>query len=341
MQKKILNILQYIFFLALGLFLLWWTTKNLSPEEVGHLKELLKEANYVLVIPAMVMLLLSHYSRAIRWKILMDPLNIRPSMPNTFFAVMLGYFFNLFVPRLGEVMKCTILARYEKTPVDKVIGTMVAERACDVVSLATVIFLTVVLQINIVGEYASEELRKLFLDTSGNFNFNKLFIALSVIAAFILLFVFFLKRFSHIKPIQKINAIIKGIWQGLTSIRYIKKKGAFIFHSVFIWLMYLLSIRVGFFALESVSHLGMKPSLSVLSFGSIAMIITQGGIGAYQLAVQKTMTLYGISEVNGLAFGWLIWAVQTIMILVCGILSLLLLPVFNRKKNEAVPSHTQ
>jgi hypothetical protein len=105
--------------------------------------------------------------------------------------------------------------------------------------------------------------------------------------------------------------------------------------------MYLLSIRLGFFALESVSQLGMKPSLSVLSFGSIAMIITQGGIGAYQLAVQKTMTLYGISEVNGLAFGWLIWAVQTIMILVCGILSLLLLPVFNRKKNEAVPSHTR
>jgi glycosyltransferase 2 family protein len=123
---------------------------------------------------------------------------------------------------------------------------------------------------------------------------------------------------------------------GLTSVRFVKRKWAFIFHTVFIWSMYLLSIRLGFYAMESVSHLGMRPSFTILSFGSLAMIITQGGIGAYQLAVQKTLTLYGIAEVDGLAYGWLLWAVQTLMVLVVGLVCLLLLPIFNRQKNESI-----
>src|SRR5688572_23055961 len=105
MKKIVLTTIQYIFFLGLGIFLLWWTTKDLSPSEVSQLKNSLREANYVLILPAMVFLLLSHYSRSLRWKILMEPLNFKPSNANTFFAVMLGYFFNLLVPRLGEVMK--------------------------------------------------------------------------------------------------------------------------------------------------------------------------------------------------------------------------------------------
>jgi hypothetical protein len=98
--------------------------------------------------------------------------------------------------------------------------------------------------------------------------------------------------------------------------------------------MYLLSIRLGFYAMESVAHLGIKPSFTILSFGSLAMIVTQGGIGAYQLAVQKTLLLYNISEVNGLAFGWLLWLVQTVMVLGVGLLCLFLLPIINRKPHE-------
>jgi hypothetical protein len=81
------------------------------------MKTSLMNAHYLLVIPAMILILAAHYSRALRWKILMEPLGFQPSNVNTFIAVMLSYFFNLLVPRLGEVMKCTILARYEKTPV--------------------------------------------------------------------------------------------------------------------------------------------------------------------------------------------------------------------------------
>jgi len=135
--------------------------------------------------------------------------------------------------------------------------------------------------------------------------------------------------------IGKARRILSGIWAGLTSIRYLKRKAAFFFHTVFIWTMYLLSIRLGFLALSSVAHLGINPSFTILSFGSIAMILTQGGIGAYQLAVQKTLTLYGIPEVQGLTFGWLLWLFQTIIVVISGILLLILLPVINRTRHES------
>ncbi|HEX5669549.1 MAG TPA: lysylphosphatidylglycerol synthase transmembrane domain-containing protein [Chitinophagaceae bacterium] len=332
MRKTITSVIQYVFFLGLGLFLLWFTTRHLSDEEVSMMKQSLRDANYLLIIPAMVMLLASHYSRALRWKILMEPLGFRPSSTNTFFAVMLGYFFNLLVPRLGEVMKCTLLARYEKTPVDKLIGTMVAERAFDFICLLIVIFLTIVLQIDVVGEYAASELSKLY---KGNLNAGRIITILAVAVAALFLVRFILHRFAHISIIGKVKKIIKGVWEGLTSVRHVKQKAAFFLHTVFIWTMYLMSIRMGFYAMESVSHLGITPSFTILSFGSLAMIVTQGGIGAYQLAVQKTLVLYDVSEVAGLAYGWLLWLVQTVMVLGVGLICLILLPIYNRKPHEA------
>lgn len=334
MKKIILTTLQYVFFLGLGIFLLWWTTKDLSSAEVEQLKNALKEANYLLIIPAMVFLLLSHYSRSLRWKILMEPLNFKPSTANTFFAVMLGYFFNLLVPRLGEVMKCTILARYEKAPVDKLIGTMVAERAIDVICLIVVIFITIFIQIDIVGDFALTEFKKAYTTRSGSFDATKVMLIVGGMVAFIAITIWALRKYRHIGFIGKIITGIKGIWQGLTSIRFVKRKAAFAFHTLFIWAMYLLSIRIGFYAMEPVSHLGIGPSFTILTFGSLAMIITQGGIGAYQLAVQKTLTLYNIGEVDGLAYGWLLWAFQTILVLVIGLFCLFILPAYNRKRNE-------
>jgi uncharacterized protein (TIRG00374 family) len=295
------------------------------------MKASLLNAKYLMIIPAMILLLASHYSRALRWKILMEPLGFQPSTLNTFFAVMLSYFFNLLVPRLGEVMKCTLLARYEKTPVDKLIGTMVAERAFDVICMLIVIFLTIVLQIDIVGEYASTELGKLF---SGNLNIARIIIVGVVMLAVLFVIRFILHRFAHISIIGKIKDIARGVWEGLTSVMNVKRKTAFFLHSIFIWTMYLMSIRIGFYAMESVAHLGIKPAFTILSFGSLAMIVTQGGIGAYQLAVQKTLVLYNISEVSGLAYGWLLWLVQTVMVLGVGLLCLFLLPIINRKPHE-------
>lgn len=329
MNKTVSLVLQYVVFLGLGLFLIWWSIHNLSDEDMRRLKDALGGADYILVLPAMIMLLLSHYSRALRWRILMRPLGFEPSRRNTFFAVMLGYFFNLLVPRMGEVMKCTMLARYEHTPVDKLIGTMVAERALDVICLALVIGLSLLLQMDMVTTFLSGA------DVRGGSQgdgwwrlLGLLLIALLGIWVLRML----MSRYRHLNMVIRIRAIASGIWQGLTSVRHVERSRlpAFILHTIFIWAMYLLSIRMGFYAMSSVAGLGMSAALTILSVGSIAMIITQGGIGAYQIVVQRSLALYGIPEVGGLAFGWLLWAFQTALVLIVGLICLILLPVLNK-----------
>ncbi|MGL6269358.1 MAG: lysylphosphatidylglycerol synthase transmembrane domain-containing protein, partial [Chitinophagaceae bacterium] len=219
MKRIFSTILQYTIFLGLGLFLLWWTTKNLTPAEVQHLKDSLNGAKYLLVIPAMILLLLAHYSRALRWKILMEPLGFQPTTINTFFAVMLGYFFNLLVPRLGEVMKCTMLARYEKTPVDKIIGTMVAERAIDVICLLVVIGITVLLQVDIASTFLSMEWQKLTEKDPAASTFSGLLISVGLIFLLIMFIIWIMRKFAHISFIGKIKSLFQGVWQGLTSVR--------------------------------------------------------------------------------------------------------------------------
>jgi uncharacterized protein (TIRG00374 family) len=333
MNKTLSLALQYLIFLGLGLFLIWWSIHNLTDEDMRRLGDALGGADYILVLPAMLILLLSHYSRALRWRILMKPLGFEPSRLNTFFAVMLGYFFNLLVPRMGEVMKCTMLAKYEHTPVDKLIGTMVAERALDVVCLALVIGLSLLLQMDMVNTFLSGTDVRMGAE---GFGWWRLIGALLLVVAGIWVIRLLMMRYAHVNIVSRIRTIATGIWQGLTSIRRIESSRlpAFLFHTIFIWAMYLLSIRMGFYAMSSVMGLGMSAALTILSVGSLAMIITQGGIGAYQIVVQRSLALYGIPEVSGLAFGWLLWAVQTILVLVVGVICLILLPVFNKRKKS-------
>lgn len=332
MKKKLISLLQYVLFLGLGIFLIWLTTRGLGPDKKQQLIESLKNARYWLLIPILGTLLLSHWSRAIRWKILMEPLGYSPRSSNTFFAVMIGYLANLAVPRLGEVLKCTVLARYEKVPADKLIGTIVAERAFDMICLLLVFALTFLTQIDTIGDFANQQFSQALEGKASGSALIKIAVLLGILLAGILLLRFFFKKFPNNSVVKKVKAIVAGIWQGITSVRYVKKKGFFFFHTFFIWLLYLMSIRIGFYAMESTQHLGMPAALSILSFGSIAMIITQGGIGAYQYLIQKVMVIYALSEVEGLAFGWLLWGSQTGIVLLAGLACLGLLPYFNRKK---------
>ena len=340
MKKKTINTLQYIFFLGLGIFLLWLSAHNLSSENRQHLADALNNANYWLVLPAMLLLMVSHYIRALRWKILIHPLGYSPSVVNTFFATILGYFFNLLVPRLGEVMKCTILAKHEKIPADKLIGTMVTERICDFICLILIIIVTVFIQFDIIHQYASTQLNSLLYDEQGRFKIYKIVTILGILAAIIIGVTWLARIFAGSKFIRTIKKILKGIWAGITSIKHLENKWLFLLYTFFIWALYLLSIHIGFYTMEAVSHLGLKASFSILSFGSLAMLATQGGIGAYQYAIQKLLPLYAVAEGPALGFGWILWIAQTGIVIFAGILCLLLLPIINRSKYE-IPSVNQ
>lgn len=332
MKTKFFSILKYLLFLGLGIFLVWWSIGKISQKDWLEIRAAIENVNYVLVIPVVGILLLSHFSRAIRWKILMQPMGYHPSVMNTYLAVLVGYLANLALPRLGEVLKCTLLSRYEKIPADKLVGTIVAERAFDLICLVLVLCITIFFQLDIVGSFASDLLGNIIKGESGEFNPTGIILIVVIIIVAILLIRFLFRRFSHFLFIKKINTILKGIWLGVISVRDVKQKGWFFFHTGFIWVCYLLSIRIGFYAMEQTSLYGIKESLSVLSMGSVGMIATQGGIGAYPLLVQETLMLYGLTENLGKAFGWLLWLVQFLMVIVFGFLSLGVLPVINRNK---------
>ncbi|MFN5022062.1 MAG: lysylphosphatidylglycerol synthase transmembrane domain-containing protein [bacterium] len=335
--KRIKTILQFIFFLSLGVFLIWFSTKSFTANEINKVKQLVFNAKPIIIVPCILILVLSHYIRAIRWKMLIKPLGKTPGTSNVFLAVLTGFFFNLLFPRLGEVMKCSLLGKYEKIPVDKLIGTMVAERVLDLICLILVIFLAISTQIDLVGGYAKE----LFDQILSKINASPTAILFLIILLFSMaaIIYFIYKKARHSALLSKINNWIKGIVEGLISVRKIENKTMFIVYTLSIWFLYLSSIRVGFYAMEDLVQLGWVPSLTILTFGSFAMIATQGGIGAYQFAVQKTLLLYGVKEVSGLAFGWLLWAVQTVMLFITGPISLVLLFMLNKKSIKQNLNH--
>lgn len=305
----------------------------MTPSEKTDFKQAMSLANYWLILPVLVISLLSHLSRAMRWKLLMEPLNYKPSLKNVFATVMIGYLANAAVPRLGEVLKCTFLARYENLKVDKLFGTILVERAFDFFCFLIFIGITVLIQINVVGDYVKDKLN-ILSESKGFPLWGKLLI---IIILFIIVFYgikYLIKRYPDNKIIFKINNLFRGILEGFKTIKNLKHRKLFLAHTLFIWTMYLLQIYIGFFAMESTAHLGIKPAFSVLSLATLAMIATPGGIGSFPIFVKETLLIYGVASPEGNAFGWLLWGASTGIIIVAGLTALLLLPLINKEKNE-------
>ena len=249
---------------------------------------------------------------------------------------MIGYFANSAIPRLGEVLKCTFLSRYEKLKFDKVFGTIIVERAFDFVCYLIFIGITVLLQVQLIGDYIDKKLKA--MGNPGGLPFwAKMILIVAGIALLLLGLKWLLKKFPHNKLIRKINGFIRGILTGFASIKNLKKRKLFIAHTIFIWAMYLLQIYIGFYAMEGTTGLGINAAFSVLSLATLAMIASPGGIGFFPIFVMETLLLYGIASPQGKAFGWLIWGANTSIVIVAGLISLVLLPYMNRQK-EAAPA---
>lgn len=342
MKKKILNILKYLSFLGLGIFLVWWSLQQIPPENWKDFRKAFSTANYWLLIPVFFILLMSHILRALRWKMLILPMGYNPSLVNTFFAVMIGYLANLAVPRLGEVLKCTILSKYENVPADKLVGTIVAERAFDLLCLVIVFLIAFAIQFEEIGHYGIVLLKRLFIGKTGSFNIKKLVIILSAMAVFVFVLRIVFKRYSDIKVIRGARNILKGVWQGVVSIKDLKQKWAFIMASVGIWAMYLLGTWIGFNGTAGTAGLSLEIAVSALAFGSIGMIMTPGGIGTYAVFLAKVLEKNGIPFYIGFANGTLQWFAQFLIVIFMGFISMGLLPWYNKKlkRHEKTRNHS-
>jgi glycosyltransferase 2 family protein len=332
MKKRIITIAKYLFFLGLGIFLVWWSIKDLNKEQESQIKSALRQANYLLFIPVFFILILSHFIRSLRWRLLIQPLGYKPKVNNTFFAVMIGYLANQAVPRLGEVLKCTVLTRYEKIPADKLIGTIILERIIDVLSLLFVFITTLVIQPDIYSQ-----LMDAFFNSKPGKEEKKVsgyLIAGIVIVVIIVITVIWMliKKKKPSDIVLLLKKIMRSIIEGVSSVRHLKKRGLFIFYTISIWFLYLAGGYIGFYAIQETQQYGIKESFSILSAGSVGMIATPGGIGAYPFLIEKTMMLYGLQQGFALAFGWLLWLAQTGVILIGGLFSFTAIPYFNKKK---------
>lgn len=305
---------------------------------MSEIRSALKNARLYLIAPVFIILIFSHYIRALRWRLLMEPIGYKPGKANTFFAVMVGYLANQAVPRLGEILKCTLLARYEKIPADKLVGTIILERLIDAVCLLMVFGITLVIQ---PGLYSQ------ILDTIFNGGAeketNKIpgYLVGLILTGFVILLIalwMIIKKKTFGDLIAAVKKIQGRIWQGFSAIRHLKKRGRFILLTLVLWTLYLSGGYIGFQALHETEHYGIKEAFTVLSAGSIGMIVTPGGIGAYAYLIEATMQLYGLQQSIAIAFGWLLWLAQTIVILIGGLLSFAALPLFNKRKPVVINS---
>jgi uncharacterized protein (TIRG00374 family) len=332
MKKQISAIIKYAFFFGLGLFLVWWSLRQIPANKWDEFMNTLKGAKYWLMVPVFLILSLSHIVRALRWRILMEPMGYKPSLPNTFFAVMIGYLANLAIPRLGEVLKCTLLAKYEKVPAEKLVGTIVAERAVDVISLAIVFIITLLTQSDLIVSYGLELFRQLFENKSGQFSMQKIGVVIAALILLIVILKIWSRKNGHLPFVVSAKKIIKGIWEGVSSIRYLQQKGMFIMYSITIWVLYIVGTWVGLSATVGTAGLGFNAALAALAFGSIGMIVTPGGIGAYAYFIAKIVEKMGVPFEIGFANGTIQWFAQFIIVLIVGSICLLVLPIYNKNK---------
>ncbi|MBC7867578.1 MAG: flippase-like domain-containing protein [Gloeobacteraceae cyanobacterium ES-bin-316] len=335
MRKRILSIIQYVLFLGGGIFLVWWQLKSMTTAEKEEFYAAFLNTNYWLMIPVVGMSLLSHLSRSMRWKLMMEPLGYNPALKNVFAVTMVGYLANSAIPRLGEVLKCSLLARYEKLQIDKLFGIILVERTFDLVCYVVFIGLTVLMQVNLIGEYVSGKL-SLMTQAKGFPIWAKLLLVVILFAGMIFLLRYLSKRFPQNRFLIKLNFFLRGVAAGFTTIRSLKKRKLFLAHTFFIWAMYLLQIYVGFYAMEGTAHLSIQAAFAVLSLATLAMIVTPGGIGSFPIFVMETLLIYSIASPLGKAFGWLIWGANTSIVIIAGLFALLLLPYFNKQKKEPV-----
>lgn len=324
------NFLKYIISLVVAGGLLYWTLKDYNFAENF---EKLKSAHFFWFFVSAILTIVAHTSRAIRGKMLLEPMGYKPSTYNATIAVFLGYFANYLVPRLGEVTRCTTLATTEKIPFEKSFGTVITERIVDVFVLLLLLILNFILEFDRLSSYFLDFFESKFPD-----GFNVLNIIVIIIALLILVFLsvwFWRNQKEKILRNSFISNIIeklKGLLDGLLSIKDLKNPGAFLAHTVLIWIMYFFMTYVMFFAFDDTSHLGLLAGLSTMVMGAIGIAApTPGGLGTYHALVGGLLVLYGLSSDAGKTLAILLHGSQMVITLSFGIIAFILL-FFQKRK---------
>ena len=303
----------------IGVFCIYYSFKDISFSEF---KEYFTKINYLWVFVGIFLGALSHISRSYRWKFLIEPLGYKLGFINSVLTVFSAYLINYTVPRAGDIARGTMISKYENIPFEKAIGTIVAERAVDVLCILIIIL------IGLIKEF--DKISNKLIDFVEESDFSTVILSV-LIAVIVMATVYFvIKRFKFYK---KIKSFLSGLIDGITIIFKMKNRNQFIFHSIFIWLMYVLMFYFTSKAFVDLNQVTFFQLTISFTLAALSIMLSNGGIGIYPLAVEESLGWYGVQSATGLAFGWVMWLSQTLMVVIFGGLSLFVLPFINRSKS--------
>lgn len=320
MNRSVSKFLQIAIPLGLGIFLIWYIYESFTPEQLAETKRYFSDANYGFVFLAVLLSVLSHLSRAYRWSFMLEPLGHRTRLGNNFMAISVAYLMNIFIPKSGEVSRAIILDKYENVPFQKGFGTIISERVVDLLFLLIFTAVALIIEFEILYEYVMNSIPSSILYI--------LLAAILLVAISIPLFI----KFSKSNVNRKIKSFVIGLKEGIFSILKMQKKGAFLFHSILIWVLYILSFYAALHALPEMAEIPFGTVIITFVVGSFTIAFTNSGFGTYPAAIAGILSIFGIAATAGVAFGWIVWISNITSIVIFGVLSLILLPLYNRKR---------
>lgn len=321
MKKTYTIILKYAVVLGIVCFLIWLSFRHFTPQNWHDMLGAMQNARYILLLPVFALMLLSHYLRSLRWKQLIEPMGYNPPLADLFCALLTGYLANQFLPRGGEVIRCTVITRKHKIPVEKLIGTIITERAVDVLCLLILGVSIFFIEYSMLSTPVQNVLHKKPSNGGGQ-GIN--WVTVTIVVSALALLAFIISRVGK-KFSTFLVKIFRGFKEGFLSIKKVRSRSRFIMYTACMWACYIFTTWLGCFAMRETQHLGLETAVVLLFAGSLGIIITPGGVAAYPIAIQKVATLYNIQEDIGLAFGWLLWCTQFIFTIVFGTLAYIII----------------
>ena len=314
MNKLLKKILKVIFPLFLGAFILYWVYRDFDFSRVRVL--LLEEMNWGWMVLSLAAGVMSHLLRGWRWCLTLEPLGEHPRRSTSVDAIFLSYAGSLLLPRVGEVTRCGVLARYDGIPFARSLGTVVTERLVDMLCMALITGVTFLLQMPVFMRFFNETGTKipslLHLVTSPWF-YVSLFCGVGVVV----LLVYLVRMLSFF---EKVKGIALDVWQGVLSLRKVRQMSLFLLYTIGIWLCYYLHFYLTFFCFDFTAHLSMLAGLVMFVGGTFAVLVpTPNGAGPWHFAVITMMMLYGVNATDASLFALVVHAIQTLLVILLGI----------------------
>jgi uncharacterized protein (TIRG00374 family) len=328
MSHFLVKSFQWLLFLFLAAFLFFLAFKGV---DLSNFWGEIVSAHYQWVFVSMIFAWFAFFFRAYRWKVLIESLGFKTSLWHAYHAVLIGYFSNFIFPRLGEVLRCAALNKFDKAPVDRLVGTVIVERLFDVLMMGVLTLGFIAVEFEVFRSFISR-LALSFQSPDQSFLMLVLLILLLIPVALAAVYFFFTRYYPRNRMHRRVMILLRGISNGLRSAWKLKRRGVFLWCTVGLWFCYFMMTYSLFSALDTTSGLTLSNAVFVLVIASFAFVIpAQGGIGSYHLVVSLGLTLFGITYADGLVYATLAHGSQFVYTLLLGGISILMLFLWQKK----------